>query len=265
LAPSLYAVRRNPLPHWSLSLGRITPVPQPRSRPAPSPREPRSQPRPSPPMPASKAQPAADPNTATESESDSAPKPIPKPCPVHASVRGPAPKYSDPPLAQSRKGPALQPDAYADTNPKAGLPPSKPTPKRRPAPAPMSAAQPAYSKPHQRQAPNRTMVTQSSSEPEPEPPRSRHAPRVADTPDLRFAFCAGNCGFSFLDHTSTNGYLQMQACIAEWRTGQYKPSDLRFSRQQPFFDAHLHGLLKYPSVAADWLDGFWEKWYEYEL
>ena len=52
-----------------------------------------------------------------------------------------------------------------------------------------------------------------------------------------------------------------QHCIQEWKTGRYRPIDLKADKQLRMYDCHLKGLLGYTKLAGKRLADFREEWF----
>lgn len=59
--------------------------------------------------------------------------------------------------------------------------------------------------------------------------------------------------------------MQIQFCIEEWKSGQFKPEDLDVKKQAEAFDAHMTGLEIYGDGAAIRLDHFQREWYKFGM
>lgn len=63
-----------------------------------------------------------------------------------------------------------------------------------------------------------------------------------------------------MNQTKCIVYKQMQACIAEWKTGSYKIDELDTDKQQVDYERHLLSLYEYERLAGGRLARFCAAW-----
>lgn len=52
----------------------------------------------------------------------------------------------------------------------------------------------------------------------------------------------------------------MQACICEWKLGNFKAEELDAEKQQANYEHHLMSLYQYEKKARGRMTRFWEEW-----